>query len=1032
MSVIFSGVSPSGGKQIPTPATPEKSILTPNIFSMKHPYLAKLAFPLLTAAVSVSSAYAQGTGTVSGRVLDEKNEGIPGVTVLIEGTTLGGSTNSDGTFSIQGVPSGQHTLVTSFVGYTTKRQTITVTAGQNTTVANVSLAENTTLLNEAVVIGYGTQRRQDLTGAVEQISEKQFVKGQVTNPEQLVQGKVAGVQITTGGGAPGSNSQILIRGGSSLSASNSPLIIIDGVPVDNTGLAGATNPLSLINPNDIESISVLKDASSTAIYGVRASNGVIIVTTKKGVQGDAFHVNVSTQQSLATVAKYADVLNADEFRTLVRERGTTSQLATLGTANTDWQREIYRTAYTADNNVSISGSAGPVPYRVSGGYLSQQGLLKNNDLKRYSGAISLTPVLLDGNLRATINLKGSWIDNSFSDQGAVGAAVAFDPTQSVTSNEDRFAQYGGYFEFLDPSGNGNPNTLAVRNPVSLINQRRDRSTVKRSIGNVQLDYKLPFLTGLSANLNLGYDIQRGNGTIFVPLTAASTFNRRGINNNYKQDLNNSLLEAYAKYERTLGIGRLELLAGYSYQKFENRSYVFDDFSADENRTVFAPVSLSYNGQNTYLNTNVLVGFYGRLNYNIADKYLFTGTFRADGTSRFNPDHFGYFPSGAFAWRIKGEDFLKNSEAVSELKLRLGYGQTGQQDLGGNYYPFLANLSLSSLTAQYQLGNTFYRTLRPDQYNPNITWETTTTYNAGIDYGFFGGRFYGSVDVYKRDTRDLLNFVNIPALSGLSNAGTFNVGSLTNKGVEFIANLDAVKGNDLNVTVNGNLTYNQNRITKLNSTSSSNDVGNLTGGISGGAGNTIQVNSVDYPAQSFYVNQQVYGANGSPLEGVYVDRNGDGAINSSDRYRYKSARPDYIIGGGANISYHGANLAFTLRSNLNNYVYNNRRSESFYDQSTNGFVVNRNREVLSSGFGTAQYFSDYYVENGSFLRMENVTLGYNFGEMVRKGTNLSLSFAVQNVFLITKYKGIDPEVIGGIDNTIYPRPRTFTLGLNLGI
>ncbi|RPD48374.1 SusC/RagA family TonB-linked outer membrane protein [Hymenobacter sediminis] len=1010
---------------------------------MKYPYLAKLALPLLVAGVGVSSAHAQGIGTVSGRVLDETGEGMPGVTVLIEGTTLGGSTNSDGTFSIQNVPSGPHTLVLSFVGYTTKRQSINVTAGQNTAVAGLSMSENTTLLNEAVVIGYGTQRRQDLTGAVEQISEKQFVKGQVTNPEQLVQGKVAGVQITTGGGAPGANSQILIRGGSSLTASNSPLIIIDGVPVDNTGLAGASNPLSLINPNDIESITVLKDASSTAIYGVRASNGVILVTTKKGVQGDTFHVNVSTQQSLATVAKYADVLNADEFRSLVQSKGTASQLATLGTANTDWQKEIYRKAYTTDNNVSISGAAGPVPYRISGGYLSQEGLLKNNDLKRFSGALSLTPVLLNGNLRVTMNVKGSWIDNNFSNQNAVGAAVSFDPTQPVQVNGTegnpfglsgtQLGAYGGYTEFNNKDDQGviSLNTLSPRNPVGLINQRRDRSTVKRSIGNIQLDYKLPFITGLSANLNLGYDIQRGDGTIFVPATAASDFNRQGINNNYSQDLNNTLLEAYAKYERTLGPGRAELLAGYSYQKFQNRTYVFDNFRAD--RSIFEPVSLSYSGENTYLNTNILLGFYGRLNYNIADKYLFTGTFRADGTSRFSPDHFGFFPSAAFAWRIKGEDFLKNSDAISELKLRLGYGQTGQQDLGDNYYPFLANLSYSSLTAQYQFGDQFYRTLRSDQYNPNITWETTTTYNAGIDYGFFGGRFYGSVDVYKRDTRDLLNSITVSALAGLSNRGTFNVGSLTNKGVEVIANVDAVKGDQFNITVNGNLTYNQNRLTKLTTSSAANDVGQLTGNnIAGGVGNQVQINTVGYSAQSFYVNQQVYDSNGKPIEGVYVDRNGDGVINSSDRYRYKSARPNYIIGGGANISYRGANLAFTLRSNLGNYVYNNRRSESFYDISTNGFVVNRNREVLNSGFSNAQYFSDYFIENGSFLRMENVTLGYNFGEMVRKGTNLSLSFAVQNLFLITKYKGIDPEVIGGIDNTIYPRPRTFTVGLNLGI
>ncbi|WP_375433620.1 SusC/RagA family TonB-linked outer membrane protein [uncultured Hymenobacter sp.] len=1011
---------------------------------MKHPYLAKLLFLLLFVCAGFTSAFAQ-TGSVSGRVVDEKDEGLPGVTALVDGTTLGNSTNADGTFSIQNIPAGPHTLVVSYVGFTSLRQSFTSTAGQNTAVGNLTLAENTTLLNEAVVVGYGTQRRQDLTGAVEQISEKQFVKGQVTNPEQLVQGKVAGVQITTGGGAPGAASQILIRGGSSLSASNSPLIVIDGVPVDNSGIAGASNPLSLINPNDIESITVLKDASSTAIYGVRASNGVILVTTKRGVQGEKFHVSLSTQQSVATVAKYADVLSADEFRTLTNTRGSASQIATLGAANTDWQREIYRQAYTADNNVSVSGSAGPVPYRVSGGFLSQQGLLKENDLKRFSGAVSLTPVLLDGNLRVTLNAKGSWIDNNFSNQAAVGAAVSFDPTQPVTSTDERYAPFGGYFEFLDPSGASAPNPLATRNPVGLINQRRDRSTVKRSIGNIQLDYRLPFVTGLSANINLGYDIQRGNGTVFVPATASSDFNRRGINNNYKQDLNNTLLETYAKYERTIGPGRTELLLGYSYQKFENRSYVFDDFRAD--RSIFTPVSLSYTGQDTYLNTNILVGFFGRLNYNIADKYLFTGTFRADGTSRFNPNHFGYFPSGAFAWRIKGEDFLKDSEGISELKLRLGYGKTGQQDLGGNFYPFLANLTLSNLAASYQLGNDTIRTLRPDQYNPNITWETTTTYNAGLDYGFFGGRFYGSIDFYKRDTKDLLNFINVSALEGLSNGGTFNVGSLTNKGVELIANLDVVKGEKLNITVNTNATYNRNRLTKLTGADSPNDIGQLTGAIGGGVGNTIQVNTVGYSAQSFYVNQQVYGANGQPLEGVYVDRDGSGTITSSDRYRYKSARPDVILGGGANITYGQANLAFTLRSNLGNYVYNNRRADAFYDLSTSGFVVNRNREVLNSGFTSAQYFSDYFIENGSFLRMENITLGYNFGELVRKGTTLGLSFAVQNVFLVTNYKGIDPEVVSipastptnpnplptvGVDNTIYPRPRTFTIGLNLGI
>ncbi len=1010
---------------------------------MKQPYLAKLRFLLFLLfglATSLGTAWAQaGGGTVTGRITDTKNGGIPGVTVIIEGTSLGSSTDLEGNYTIANVPAGERVLVISFVGYTSVRRNVTVFAGKTATVTAQPLSESTTQLGEAVVVGYGTQRRQDLTGAVEQISEKSFVKGQVTNPEQLIQGKVAGVQITDAGGAPGGSTTIQIRGGSSLSASNAPLIIIDGVPVDNTGIAGASNPLSLINPNDIESITVLKDASSTAIYGVRASNGVILVTTKRGVVGDQVHVTASTQQSVATVAKYSNILNADQFRSLVNTSGTAGQKALLGNSSTDWQREIYRPAYSADNNVSVSGAAGNLPYRVSVGYLSQQGLLKKNDLTRYTGSLSLTPVLFNGTLRVALNIKGSWIDNNFSDQGAVGAAVSFDPTQPVTSTDPRYAPYGGYYVSQNPT-TGILEPLSVNNPVALINQVRDRSTVKRSIGNLALDYKIPFVPGLSANLNVGYDIQRGRGTTYRPAATANTnyYFRHGQNNNYSQDLNNYLLEVYGKYERTVGPGKLEFLAGYSYQKFENRSYVYNDYAADG--SIYVPVSLNYIGQATYFNPNVLLGFYSRLNYNIADKYLFTGTFRADGTSRFEEGRrFGYFPSGAFAWRLKGEEFLKNSSAISDLKLRLGYGQTGQQDLGVlGYFPYLANLTLSTLTAQYQFGTNpdgtprFIRTLRPDQYNPNITWETTTTYNIGLDYGFFGGRLYGSVDFYKRDTKGLLNNITVPALAGLSNQGTFNVGSLTNKGVEIITNLDVVKGEKLNITINANATYNQNRLTKLTGSDSPNDVGQQVGTISGGVGNTVQVNTVGYSAQSFYVYQQAYDSNGKPLEGVYVDRNGDGVINSLDRYRYKSSRPNWILGGGANASYKGFNLAFTLRASLGNYMYNNVRSSAFYDNSTTNFLVNRNQEVLSSGFTSAQYFSDYYVENASFLRMQNATLGYNLGQFLKKGTTLGLTFAVQNVFVITNYKGIDPEVFNGIDNTIYPRPRTFTVGLNLGL
>ena len=1020
---------------------------------MKHPYLAKLLFLLLLAGLGFSTRAQAQTGSISGKVLDGKGAGIPGATVLIEGTTLGSSSNVDGTFNITNVPVGPRTLAISFVGYTSSRIPVTVVAGQNVS-ADATLGENTTQLAEAVVVGYGTQRRQDVTGSIEQISEKQFVKGQVTSPEQLVQGKVAGVQITTGSGAPGAASQILIRGGSSLNASNQPLIVIDGVPVDNTGIAGASNPLSLINPNDIENITVLKDASSTAIYGSRASNGVIIVTTKRGIAGDKTHVTFSTLLSAATPAKYVPVLTGDQFRDYVNKNGNDSQKATLGTANTDWQKEIYRTAITSDNNLSLTGSAANTPFRVSAGYLNQQGLLINNKLDRYSGALSVTPILLDGNLRIDLNVKGSVIKNNFSGQSAVNSAVYFDPTQPVTSDLARYQPYGGYFEFLDAGAN---NTFAlnqktpVRNPLSLIKQRNDISTVKRSIGNLQVDYKLPFLSGLSANVNLGYDIQRGNGSLAVPATAASDFTRKGISREYKQNLDNVLLEEYAKYAHQFSEKiRFDILAGHSWQRFRNTQFNMNDYQGD-GTTLFQTAAKLYDGQTQYTDTYVLESYYSRANVNIADRYLLTATIRADGTSRFGPGNkWGYFPSVGAAWRLKGEQFLANSTTISDLKLRVGYGQTGQQDLGiGNLYNYLSLSSLSTNTAQYPLGvdatgkPVYYNTLRANFSNSNLKWETTSTINLGLDYGFFGGRLYGSVDVYQRNTTDLLNNVFVPAGSNQSNAGLLNVGSLENRGIELVANIDVVRGEKFNLSVNANATMNRNKLTKLTNSDNPNSVGSLTGGISNfdGVGNqTIQVNTVGYASQSFYVYQQVYDANGKPVEGVFVDRNGDGVINSHDQYRYKSGRPQAVLGFGANMSYGHASLAFTMRSNIGNYVYNNQRARSLFVQNSNGFVRNVTSEVLNTNFVQNQernYLSDYFIENGSFLRMENVTLGYSFGDLVKKGTTLNLSLAAQNLFLITKYKGLDPELVDtnngtlGIDQTIYPRPRTFTAGLSLG-
>ncbi|WP_400191370.1 SusC/RagA family TonB-linked outer membrane protein [Hymenobacter sp. B81] len=1006
---------------------------------MKQPYTPKLWFLLFLLVCCSLSAAAQ-TGAISGRLLDDKNLPLPGVTVLVEGTQLGTSTNSEGGFLIQNVPAGPQTVVASFVGYTTKRLPVTVTAGQTATIADATLAENTTLLSEAVVVGYGTQRRQDVTGSVATVTEREFVQGQISTPEQLINGKVAGVQITSNGGAPGSGSAIRIRGGASLNASNDPLIVIDGVPVDNTELAGSPNALSLINPNDIETMTVLKDASATAIYGSRGSNGVILITTKKGLAGEKIRVNFNTQFSVAKNTRKIDVLSADEFRRLINDESivdatgnpysTPVTRSFLGTANTDWQDVIYRTAYTTDNNLSVTGNAGPLPYRVSVGYLNQNGVLKTNNLERKSVSIGITPVLLDGHLRVDANVKGSIIDNRFADAGVITNAIFFNPTLPVFNDSARYAPYGGYQQYLTTANA--PQGLAPSNPLARLEQRRDLSTVKRSIGNLQLDYKLHFLPDLRANLNLGYDISRSKGSTFVPATEFSEYNNRGVNNRYSQDRDNKLLEFYLNYGKDLPneLGRLEVLGGYSYQDFIR--YRPFEFNYNANRELVNPAQVRDNDSKSQ---NTLVSFYSRVNYNLKDRYLFTGTLRADGSSRFANNKWGYFPAAALAWRVKGENFLVDNTTFSELKFRVGYGITGQQDVGDDY-PALARYSQGSGTVQYQLGDQYYTTLRPASFDPNIKWEETTTYNAGLDYGFFDGRLLGTVDVYLRKTEDLLNRIETAAGSNLSNRVLTNIGSLENRGVELGLTGIVAQGEKFNWTLNANATFNRNKLTRLNLVDNPSSPGVEVGGVAGGTGTNIQINSIGFPINSFYVYEQVY-ENGRPVDNKFVDRNGDGTITPADRYRYKSPNPQAVLGLGSNLTYGKASLAFTLRSYLGNYVYDNVNSNAANFASiypAQPFVRNSTRDILETRFtgaGTGFRQSDYYLKDASFVRMDNLTVGYDLGSLIKESTNLRVSVAVQNVFVLTKYEGIDPEIFNGIDNNFYPRPRTVTFGLNVG-
>jgi iron complex outermembrane receptor protein len=1008
---------------------------------MRHPYLAKLLFLLLFLGCGFLSteAYAQTTGSVSGRVTDDKREGVPGATVLIEGTTLGSSTNVDGTYNIQNVPAGARTLVISSVGYNTVRLPITVTAGQNTE-TSAGLTENTTQLSEAVVVGYGTQRRQDVTGSVATVSAREFVQGQVTNPEQLIQGKVAGVSITTTGGAPGTGSTIRIRGNSSLNANSDPLYVIDGVAVDKEGIAGASNPLTLINPNDIETFTVLKDASATAIYGNRASGGVILITTKRGLQGEKLRVELNSQVGFSVAARRYEPLSMSEFRQQIETNGAPSQFATLGSADTDWQDEIFRRAWTYDNTVSLIGSVAKIPFRVSYGNLYQEGIVITNNLKRNSGSVSLSPVLFDNHLRIDVNAKGSVIDNRFADYGVISGAALYDPTQPIRSNEARFAPYGGYFQFTNSVGQ--PLGNAPGNPVAALVNANDVTTAKRLIGNVQLDYKIHGVEGLRANLNLGLDASRSRGDKTNGVNDFGNFNpNAGTNTNLNgrfqqssQDKDMRLLEAYVAYARQLGGIKFDAQVGHAYQSFVNQGPRFLAYRAD-GTTLFNEGDVLT--QPADYNKYVLLSYFGRATANVQDKYLLTATLRNDQTSRFREGYrSGLFPALGLAWRVKNEGFLKDNNTFSELKLRVGYGRTGQQDIGGAY-DTQPRYRISGASTSYPLGGTtgtVVPTYSPLGYNAVLTWETTNTYNAGLDFGFLDNRLTATIDAYQRTATDLLAEVAESAGSNTINRINKNIGSLRNRGIEVGLNYGVLRGEDLNWDVNLNGAYNVNKITDLG-LQPEGFRGYETGGIGGGTGNQIQIRSVGYPIDAFFVAQQVYGPDGRPVEGLYVDRDGDGNIvdDKDDYVYYKQPAPLVTLGFSSNLTYKKLVMAFTLRGNLGNYVYNANAANfgNFANaQGSTLFVNNLSPDVLNTGFNRQQLFSDYYVQNASFLRCENISLGYNAGKVL--GTSsLRVTANVQNAFLVTKYDGVDPEVFSGIDSNFYPRARTFTLGLALG-
>ncbi|MEY4594759.1 MAG: hypothetical protein RIQ47_1169 [Bacteroidota bacterium] len=996
--------------------------------------LLKKPMLLLGALLLLSGAAVAQTATLKGKILDETGSGLPGATIQVNGTDKSTAADADGNFTLSGLTAGNVKVIISSIGYNRLTQEVSLTAGANT--QTFRLRPSSVNLDEAVVVGYGTAQKKDLTGAVNSVNAKDFQSGNIVSPEQLVVGKIPGVKITSNGGAPGSGSRIRIRGGSSLNASNDPLIVVDGVPLIDGGINGSANPLNTINPAEIENITVLKDASATAIYGARGANGVILITTKRG-SGNALNVEFNTVSSYSVPTGYVKVLSPEQFTQIVRDSGTATQESFLTNSSTDWQREIFRNAFSTDNNISISGGIKNLPYRLTLGYLSQEGILKRSELDRFSAGLNLSPTFINNKLKVDVNARFSSGKNFFADQGAIGAAIAFDPTKPINSDT---TAYGGYFEWLDTQGK--PNALATRNPVGLLNQKDDQSTVNRFIGNVKLDYAVDWVEGLHAIANIGGDFTRSNGSVYIPATAASAFARGGVDNTYEQEVDNKLLDLYFAYSKELPNlnSRIEATGGYSYQFFRR----FSPAAPDVNALGDTLVPAEFNS----LTEKSLLSFFGRVTYNYKEKYLLTVNVRNDYSSKFSKENrSGVFPSAALAWRISQEDFLKNSKSVSDLKLRLGWGVVGQQD-GIYEYGYIPNYSQGTITGQYQFGSDFYYTLRPDPYDPNLKWEETTTLNAGIDFGFFNNRIYGSLDVYSKKTDDLLAVIPAPAGTNFSNNILTNVGSLENKGFEINLGGVPVSRDDFSVELNANFSYNKNEITKLTKTASdTNDI--LVGGIAGGVGATIQVQSVGYPTNSFFVYEQIYGSNGRPwaigpndltapldtTESIYVDQNGDNIINEKDLIHYKYPDGNFNFGFSANMNYKRWSMAFVVRGEFGNYMYNNVSSNRGSYNAVGGSVKALNNLVedyLNTGFRTPQYLSSYYVEDASFVRMDNISVGYNFKPFYKDRLGLRATLGVQNVFVITGYSGLDPEIPGGIDNNFYPRPRIYSLGLNLQI
>lgn len=958
------------------------------------------------------------TRTIKGEVTDAQNgEALIGATVMVEGEKGGTVTDFDGNFSLQ-VSSSAKKIKVSYIGYIDK----VLSVSDN---MKVKLESDSKALADVVVIGYGTARKSDLTGSVATVKSKDFNKGLVSSPEQLINGKVSGVQIMSNSGSASAGSTIRVRGGASLNASNDPLIVLDGVPLEQGGISGnSSNFLSMINPSDIESMTVLKDASSTAIYGSRASNGVIIITTKKGQQG-AVKVNFNTTNSLQTRAQMVDMLSRDEFVNVINQFGDANQKSLLGTANTDWNDEVYRTAFGTDNNLSVSGSIDKwLPFRVSVGYYNQSGLVRKDNVERWTGNVVLTPSFFQDHLKLTINAKGTLNNNSFNNGGVVWAAATFNPTIPVYSGNDK---YGGYNEALD--ADGVPVNAGVRNPRGLVDLYDSKSKVSRFIGSMDVDYKVHFLPDLKLHATVGADYAKGDGTIYVPAYAAQSYNKDeslgGSDYKYGPQKNeNRLLTLYANYAKYFEDikSNVDLTAGYDYQYWKSTTPLYYTKSA-------AGTNLSTVKASDY--RHVMLSYYGRINYSFDGKYLLTATVRRDASSRFSKDtRWGTFPSVALGWTLTEEPWLKNQKVLSNLKLRASYGVTGQQEGIGNYN-YLPVYTYSVTGAEAFINGQYINTYRPEAYVSDLKWETTTSWNFGLDFGFLDGRIGGAIDFYTRKTKDLLASVPTAAGTNFSKTILTNVGNVDSKGIEVSLNATPIQTKDWEWNLSYNFTWQNMKVKNLSLIKGGSQT-NVKVGPSIDA-YQFQVLSEGYEPYMFYVYHQLYDSKtGKPIEGAYADLNNDGEINESDLYRYHSPAPKYIMGLSTSLRYKQLTLGMSFRANIDNYVYNGMgmSTGAFETVSYNNSQLNNlNTSFLKTGFKTRQYLSDYYVENASFLKLDNLSLSYNVGK-INKWASLTVSAMVQNVFTITGYSGTDPEVPNGMDNSFYPRPRTYSVSLGL--